>query len=306
MSNKIEKITDDYYVVCTMSDDSEIPIECCYMEYRGNDKFILVPNDVDKCSPDAFIDVPSDAKISFPDSYTEFEELHFNNGTPEILFPSTLKAANPIGIKSGNIKKFEIINEQTLFYLRMNPDIKIIDGFLINTANNTLLFNIDYSRKEAKVPYFVEHIAKKAWNEEWLDQTIDWTDGWSKESFNEYKKIIRKFSCIEKIYLPSTIKSVHKDAFYCCKKLVAVEKYQVENVNNKKITHRMLERLIRIHNKIKSGCYPNSRQLAYDLEASEPTINRDIEYLRDSRGAPIEYDYTQKGYYYTEEYELKF
>ena len=73
---------------------------------------------------------------------------------------------------------------------------------------------------------------------------------------------------------------------------------------NKKITHRMIERLIYIHAKIKAGCYPNSRQLAQDLETSEPTINRDIECLRDSRGAPIQYDFTKRGYFYTKEYEL--
>lgn len=74
----------------------------------------------------------------------------------------------------------------------------------------------------------------------------------------------------------------------------------------KKITHRMIERLLYIHSKIKSGSYPNTRQLANNLEASVPTINRDIEYLRDSRGAPIEYDHQKRGYYYTEEYELFF
>ena len=68
----------------------------------------------------------------------------------------------------------------------------------------------------------------------------------------------------------------------------------------------MIERLLHIHEKIKSGCYPNSKQLAYDLETSEPTINRDIEYLRDSRGAPIQYDFTNRGYFYTEDYELFF
>ena len=36
--------------------------------------------------------------------------------------------------------------------------------------------------------------------------------------------------------------------------------------------HLMLERLCKIHAKIKSGCYPNCQQLAYDNEVSIATI----------------------------------
>ena len=69
-------------------------------------------------------------------------------------------------------------------------------------------------------------------------------------------------------------------------------------------SHLMLERLSKIHAKIKSGCYPNTKQLAYDNEVSIPTISRDIEFLRDRFGAPIEYDATQRGYFYEEEFEM--
>ena len=48
-----------------------------------------------------------------------------------------------------------------------------------------------------------------------------------------------------------------------------------------KITYRMLERLSFIHRKIQSGCFPNTKQLAFELEAGIATISRDIEYLRD-------------------------
>lgn len=69
-------------------------------------------------------------------------------------------------------------------------------------------------------------------------------------------------------------------------------------------SHLMLERLSRIHAKIKSGCYPNTKQLAYDNEVSIPTISRDIEFLRDRFGAPIEYDAAQRGYYYSDDFEM--
>ena len=68
--------------------------------------------------------------------------------------------------------------------------------------------------------------------------------------------------------------------------------------------HLMLERLSKIHAKIKSGCYPNTQQLAFDNEVSVPTISRDIEFLRDRFGAPICYDATQRGYYYEEDFDM--
>lgn len=68
--------------------------------------------------------------------------------------------------------------------------------------------------------------------------------------------------------------------------------------------HLMLERLSKIHAKIKSGCFPNTKQLAFDNEVSVPTISRDIEFLRDRFGAPISYDATQRGYYYEEDFDM--
>ncbi|MBB5224913.1 helix-turn-helix transcriptional regulator [Treponema ruminis] len=68
--------------------------------------------------------------------------------------------------------------------------------------------------------------------------------------------------------------------------------------------HLMLERLSKIHTKIKSGCYPNTHQLAYDNEVSVPTISRDIEFLRDRFEAPIEYDAAHRGYYYSKNFDM--
>jgi len=72
------------------------------------------------------------------------------------------------------------------------------------------------------------------------------------------------------------------------------------------VTHLMLERLVGIHKKIKSGTYPNTRQLAEEFNEGKgiATISRDIEFLRDRFGAPIEYDSTHRGYYYTEDFDM--
>lgn len=78
---------------------------------------------------------------------------------------------------------------------------------------------------------------------------------------------------------------------------MTTEKRHIDN-------HLMLERLSKIHAKIKSGCYPNTLQLAFDNEVSVLTISRDFEFLRDRFGADIQYNATQRGYYYTKNFEM--
>ncbi len=74
--------------------------------------------------------------------------------------------------------------------------------------------------------------------------------------------------------------------------------------NRKTINHLMLERIVAIHQKIKSGTYPNTAKLSRELEVSIPTISRDIEFLRDRFQAPIEYDSKKRGYYYISNYDM--
>ncbi|MDR2731070.1 MAG: hypothetical protein LBB81_09280 [Treponema sp.] len=61
-----------------------------------------------------------------------------------------------------------------------------------------------------------------------------------------------------------------------------------------------LPRVYRIEKEIASGKFPNSDGLARLLETSVSTISRDIEFMRDQLGAPIEYDAQNRGYYFTE------
>jgi predicted DNA-binding transcriptional regulator YafY len=62
-----------------------------------------------------------------------------------------------------------------------------------------------------------------------------------------------------------------------------------------------LERMMRIHQAIASGKYPNATKLAAEIEVVTKTIHRDIEFMRDRLGLPIEYDGRRYGYFYTEE-----
>lgn len=59
-------------------------------------------------------------------------------------------------------------------------------------------------------------------------------------------------------------------------------------------------RWLYIDEKIRSGCFPNCSSMAEEYEVDRRTIHRDIDYLKHQLGAPIEYDASKKGYYYTE------
>jgi proteasome accessory factor B len=58
--------------------------------------------------------------------------------------------------------------------------------------------------------------------------------------------------------------------------------------------------MMRIHDRLKAAAYPNCRKLADELEVSPKTIQRDIDFMRDRLGFPIEYDQLRFGFYYTE------
>jgi predicted DNA-binding transcriptional regulator YafY len=68
--------------------------------------------------------------------------------------------------------------------------------------------------------------------------------------------------------------------------------------NRKALPRTALPRMYFIDREIAAGKYPNTRTLAEAYETGPATISRDIEFMRDRLGAPIEYDYFRKGYYY--------
>jgi predicted DNA-binding transcriptional regulator YafY len=61
-----------------------------------------------------------------------------------------------------------------------------------------------------------------------------------------------------------------------------------------------LERMLRIHQLLNSGGYPNATTLARQLEVSRKSIHRDLEFMRDRLELPLKYDGSQFGYFYTE------
>lgn len=60
-------------------------------------------------------------------------------------------------------------------------------------------------------------------------------------------------------------------------------------------------RLLKLEKAIQTIPYPDVKRLMKELEVSRRTILRDLEELKIYYDAPIEYDRTRKGYYYTDE-----
>jgi predicted DNA-binding transcriptional regulator YafY len=61
-----------------------------------------------------------------------------------------------------------------------------------------------------------------------------------------------------------------------------------------------LARMMQLHAQLQARKFPNCRKLAHELEVSEKTIQRDIEFMRYQLGLPIEYDQLHFGFVYTE------
>jgi predicted DNA-binding transcriptional regulator YafY len=62
-----------------------------------------------------------------------------------------------------------------------------------------------------------------------------------------------------------------------------------------------LERMLRIHQAIQSGHYPNATTLSAELEVSAKSVHRDLEFMRDRLELPLAYDHARNGYHYTGE-----
>lgn len=60
------------------------------------------------------------------------------------------------------------------------------------------------------------------------------------------------------------------------------------------------ERFLWFEQQAKARRYPNARTLATEFEISEKTAQRNIAFMRDRLGCPVEYDQQRRGYYYTD------
>jgi proteasome accessory factor B len=64
-------------------------------------------------------------------------------------------------------------------------------------------------------------------------------------------------------------------------------------------TRPPLLRMVRIHDLLSAGRYPNCSHLAREFEVSTKTIQRDVDFMRDQLMLPIDYDRVRHGFAYT-------
>lgn len=62
-----------------------------------------------------------------------------------------------------------------------------------------------------------------------------------------------------------------------------------------------LERMLRIHQALLSGKYPNASTLGRQIEVASKTIHRDIDFMRYRMELPIEFDAARNGFFYNGE-----
>ncbi len=60
-----------------------------------------------------------------------------------------------------------------------------------------------------------------------------------------------------------------------------------------------LARMLRIHEWLMGNRYPNCRKIAEEFEVSAKTVQRDVNFMRDQMGLPIEYNKARFGFHYT-------
>ena len=61
-----------------------------------------------------------------------------------------------------------------------------------------------------------------------------------------------------------------------------------------------LWRVMEIHKIVAAGRYPNCSTLAAEIEVTSKTIQRDVSFMREQLGLPLEYDAVKHGFYYSQ------
>ena len=81
---------------------------------------------------------------------------------------------------------------------------------------------------------------------------------------------------------------------------MARDKNLDKRTRSRQFSRPPLERMMRLHQKLLAGEFPNCRTVSVELEVSNKTIQRDVDFMRDRLGLPIIYDQAHCGFIYTE------
>ena len=301
-----------------------LTIEDNAFSYCTKLKEIQFNEEVEKIGLDIVTGCKSLRKLVIPPRVTSIIGIEREDANLEIEVNDNLSSVNEgaFDIYDEELDEFANFTDEVIL---KNPVYKIVDGFMVNTKTMTCLYRIDKTKQTVRIPDGIIVLGGHV--------------------FDELGISIRPCRQIEKVIIPDTVERIDAFAFDSCEKLTSViyegnaadldidedafsdcKNYTEHSVlvtckdteikqekNTKRITHLMLERFRIIHKAIRSGQYPNTEklrqycrdELGLDNKLSIATISRDLEYLRNSMDAPIEYDRYQNGYYYTEKFELK-
>ena len=274
-------------------------------------------------------------KISIPKSITAITCLMLPSNLKTIEVHDDLTIISQQSFVYENMKGKDCLfqNADTIRILLSNPNYKIIDGIMVNLKHKTALFSAERNKKTIRLPDGIEKISPYCFDEY----------AFHEHGYNINRYYNSEIIPVEKVIIPASVKKVSNSAFYECLNLksvvyegnsdeIAIEQeafincgkmsdYEskiicndtVLNTIKKNNTNLRLERIILIHKEIKKGKLPCTNKLrdicrkALDSEKlSTATISRDIDFLRGRFHAPIEYDSSKKGYYYSEDFELEF
>ena len=75
---------------------------------------------------------------------------------------------------------------------------------------------------------------------------------------------------------------------------------RMEAVKDMDRTKTQFSRLMDLDRRIRNNEYPNCLTFSHEWEVSQKTVQRDIDFLRDQCGAPLEYDRERKGFRYAD------
>ena len=277
-------------------------------------------------------------EVVIPDSVTAINYLNREKNLTEIYIGSNLVEVDNTAFsfvsddtdddEADDTTYYELIQkdrDDTIVVLSQNPAYRIVDGFMVNKNTKTALFRTDFTKTELRIPDIVETIGSYCIDERCLLGT--------KETF------------LEKLVIPSSVRTINSVAFEECDELESViyegltkdltiaedafdncalfrkngcdilcKDTKVSVQSKKRTTNSMIRRLKLINLLIKGNTYPNTddmldycRKRLEDPELSKTTISRSIALLRDEFGAPLEYNRLENGYYYTDKtYVLDF
>lgn len=308
-------------------------------------KKIIVPDSVKEISSDAFsycealeeicfpdgmekFDInfchcPSVAQVTVPDSVTQAANLCSSKALKKINVGPNIVAVQFSVFQKG--KKMQAMKPKAVADIFLsNPAYELLDGFVVNKIHKTLLFRLNFDKAQVRVPKGIGTIAPNAFYD-----------------FYRHTALAKDMAPLEKVVIPASVKKISRLAFMNCSDLKEVvyeglsKNLQVDpwaffmcagfhkdgreiickdkpKAKPKKLTNLKLERIGIIHRKIKAGGFPTLEKLrracsdGLGVDFGSATINRDIEFLRTRFYAPLEYDYFEKGYYYSQEFSLRF